>query len=121
MSQLRAYLYSNCSTCRKAKKYLTDQQIAFEEIPIREQPPSLAELEQMLAAYDGDIRKLFNTSGQDYRKGDYKEKLKSMSVKQALSALAANGNLIKRPFLISDNTALVGFKPDQWDSHFNNG
>ncbi|MCW8891077.1 MAG: Spx/MgsR family RNA polymerase-binding regulatory protein [Sedimenticola sp.] len=120
MSKLRAYLYSSCDTCRKAKKYLTEHHIDFEVVPIRETPPSLDELKQMLAAYGGEIRKLFNTSGMDYRQGQYKEKLKTMSDDQALVALSRNGNLIKRPFVISDTIAVVGFKADQWDDLFKN-
>ncbi|TVO70554.1 Spx/MgsR family RNA polymerase-binding regulatory protein [Sedimenticola selenatireducens] len=118
MGKLRAYLYSNCGTCRKAKKYFGERQIDFEEIAIREQPPSLIELRQMLDAYQGDVRKLFNTSGQDYRQGGYKDKLNQLTPEQALSALAENGNLIKRPFVISDTVALVGFNTEQWDSYF---
>lgn len=118
MSSLKVYAYANCGTCRKAKKYLAARGIEFTEIPIREQPPSERELRIMLEACDGQISRLFNTAGQDYRQGGYKEKLKTMSVGQALSELAANGNLIKRPFVIADEIALVGFKPELWDTFF---
>jgi arsenate reductase len=117
MGKLKAYLYSNCGTCRKAKKYFDDHQIDFEEIAIREQPPSLSELRQMLDAYQGEVRKLFNTSGQDYRQGGYKDKLNQLTSEQALAALAENGNLIKRPFVISGSVALVGFNAEQWDRY----
>lgn len=118
MSNLKIYLYSKCDTCRKAKRYLTENGVDFTAISIRETPPSLSELQQMLEAFGGEVRKLFNTSGMDYRQGNYKEKLKTLSNEQALLALSKNGNLIKRPFVISDTIALVGFKTDQWDKHF---
>lgn len=118
MSTLKVYLYANCGTCRKAKKYLAERDIQFTEIPIREQPPSVRELGAMLEACDGGITRLFNTSGQDYRQGGYKEKLKTMSVEEIISELAANGNLIKRPFVISDTTALIGFRQEEWDKVF---
>jgi len=72
----------------------------------------------MLDAYDGAIIRLFNTSGQDYRQGGYKEKLKTMSVEEMISELAANGNLIKRPFVVSDSMALIGFRQEEWDKVF---
>ena len=118
MSELKIYLYSKCSTCRKAKQYLQVHGVPFQEIPIREQPPTMSELKRMLVAYNGEVRKLFNTSGQDYRQGGYKEKLKQMDASQALAELAANGNLIKRPFVISDKIRTVGFKQDVWDQLF---
>lgn len=121
MNTLKVYLYANCGTCRKAKKYLQARNIDFVEIPIREQPPSEQELLTMLDAYNGVVTKLFNTSGQDYRQGAYKDKLKTMPLNQAIEALAANGNLIKRPFAISDKIAMVGFKEDEWEKVFQPG
>jgi len=115
MPKLKMYLYSKCSTCRKATKYLESKQIMFDVIAIREQPPTLKELEFMLAQYDGEIRKLFNTSGQDYRNGDYKNRLPAMSIEEALKELSLNGNLIKRPFLISNQLGQVGFKEIEWE------
>ncbi|WP_428623608.1 arsenate reductase family protein [Sedimenticola sp.] len=114
---LKVYLYANCGTCRKAKQYLGEKHIPYTEIPIREQPPSKQELMKMLDAYGGAITRLFNTSGQDYRQGGYKEKLKTLTTDQAIAELAANGNLIKRPFVVSDKVALVGFKPEEWDAY----
>ena len=88
--------------------------IHFSEIPIRETPPTIAELRTMLAAYDGEMRRLFNTSGLDYRALNLKEKLTEMSEKEALELLTKNGNLVKRPFLLDGDNglALVGFKED---------
>lgn len=111
---LKVYAYSGCGTCRKAQKFLEENGVPHKLLPIRETPPSLAELKRMLKAYDGDIRRLFNTSGQDYRSLGMKDKLPGMKDSEALELLAGNGNLIKRPFVISKDKALVGFKPDEW-------
>lgn len=111
---LQIYTLKTCDSCRKATKWLTQNQIPFQEIAIREQPPSLADLKRALASLDGDIRRLFNTSGQDYRNLNLKEKLPTLSTAQALDLLANNGNLIKRPFLISKSKTLVGFQPETW-------
>ncbi len=111
---LQIYTLKTCDSCRKATKWLTENKLTFQEIAIREQPPSLADLKRALANLDGDIRKLFNTSGQDYRSLNLKEKIPSLSTDQALELLANNGNLIKRPFLISKSETLVGFQPETW-------
>jgi len=111
---LSIYTLKTCDSCRKATKWLAENQIAFQEIPIRETPPSLADLKRALAGLIGDTRKLFNTSGQDYRALNLKDKLPTLSTAQALELLASNGNLIKRPFLISKSETLVGFQPETW-------
>ncbi len=68
----------------------------------------------MLASYSGEVRKLFNTSGMQYRELNMKEKLPVMSAKQAIDLLAENGKLIKRPFLLKADKGIVGFKEELW-------
>lgn len=113
---LKLYAYSGCSTCKNAIKWLNAHKIPFEEIAIRTTPPSLGELKAMLAAHHGELRRLFNTSGQDYRALQIKDKLPTMSLEAALDLLATNGNLAKRPFVIDTKRAihLLGFKEDEW-------
>ena len=115
---LRIYTYEKCDTCRKALKFLAARGIATEVIPIRERPPSKAELKQMLDAVGGDIRKLFNTSGQDYQALKLKDKLPLMTAAQAFDLLASNGNLVKRPFVIVGKRGIVGFKEEDWRNLF---
>lgn len=113
---LKLYAYQGCSTCRNAIKWLKQHDIAFNEIPIRETPPSVAELRAMLDACDGDLRRLFNTSGMDYRALGMKDKLPTMTIDAALELLSTSGNLVKRPFAIdmAKKVFLVGFKQDEW-------
>ena len=111
---LRIYTLSNCDTCRAATKWLRSRGVPFEEIPIREAPPKLNELRAALAKYDGDLRRLFNVAGRDYRELKIAEKLPDMTPPAALALLAGNGNLVKRPFLIGNDLALVGFNEKAW-------
>ena len=111
---LKVYTYANCDTCRRAVKWLRVHNLAFDERAIRETPPTAAELRTMLRAQGGEIRKLFNTSGRDYREKKLGEKLPAMSEAEALSLLGGNGNLVKRPFLLGDDVALVGFDEKAW-------
>jgi len=111
---LRVYTYAKCDTCRKAVKFLRAQGIAFEEIPIRETPPTRDESRTMLSAQGGQLRKLFNTSGADYKALGLSAKLPTLSQDEALDLLATNGNLVKRPFALGHGVALVGFDETTW-------
>ena len=113
---LKIYTLSNCDTCRSATKWLRSHDVPFEEVAIRETPPKVAELRSVLAAYDGDLRRLFNTAGRDYRDQKLAEKLPDMTTSTALTLLAGNGNLVKRPFLIGEGVALVGFNEKTWEA-----
>lgn len=112
---LKIYAYSGCSTCKGALKFLQEREVPHQILAIRETPPTKAELKKMLAVYDGDLRRLFNTSGQDYRSLGLGPKLAAMSIDEALGLLAANGNLVKRPFVVSKDGGWVGFKPEEWE------
>lgn len=69
----------------------------------------------MLAAYGGERRRLFNTTGRDYRSQNLGDKLPTMTEGEALRLLSENGNLVKRPFLIGGDAALVGFDETIWE------
>ena len=115
---LKIYEYKGCGTCRKALKWLEAKGIEFEKIAIRERPPSKAELKRMLKAYEGNLRALFNTSGGDYRALNMKEKLAKLSKVEAIDLLAANGNLVKRPFVMTKDGGVVGFNEAEWEAFF---
>ncbi|MBC7692743.1 MAG: arsenate reductase family protein [Methylotenera sp.] len=111
---VRIYEYANCSTCKTALKFLERHQIAHVKLPIVDEPPSKSELKKMLSFYQGDLKKLFNTSGQVYREMGLGAKLSTLTQDEALELLAKNGKLIKRPFLLSSEGGLVGFREAEW-------
>jgi arsenate reductase (glutaredoxin) len=113
---LKIYTLAQCDTCRRAVQWLRARRIAFDERPIRETPPAPAELRAVLAAQGGAVRKLFNSSGRDYREQKLGEQLPAMSEAAALARLAGNGNLVKRPLAIDGGVALVGFDEKTWAS-----
>ena len=112
------YTYVSCDTCRRATRWLREQQIEFVEKPIRETPPTRPELKRMLKFQDGQLTKLFNVAGRDYRDQDLKTKLPRLSEDQALALLSGNGNLVKRPFLLGEKVGLVGFDEEAWGEAF---
>ena len=113
MSDLKVYSYSRCTTCRKALAWLKAQGFIAEVVDITILPPDRQTLVDALQQF-GQVKHLFNTSGQSYRAMGAAV-VKAMSDEQALDALAKDGRLIKRPFLLTSvGQILVGFKPDQW-------
>ena len=113
---MKVYIYEKCGTCRKALKWLDERGIEYQTVSIRETPPSKTVLKKMLKAKDGQRKKLFNTSSKDYREPEVKDRLPSLSTDEAIALLASRGNLVKRPFVLSDDVALVGFKEDEWEA-----
>lgn len=110
---MKLYSYGACSTCRKAIQWLKERGHSPESIDITLNPPSQQEL--VLALAQLGRKRLFNASGQSYRALG-SAVVQAMDDGEALAALAADGKLIKRPFLITDNGKIVtGFKPEEWE------
>lgn len=116
--RIEVFHYPKCSTCRKALKWLEEQGIEHTRIDIVERPPSKTKLAQAKRLAGVELRKLFNTSGQSYKAGNWKDRIATTSEADALAALAADGKLIKRPLVIGEDFALIGFKPEAWAERF---
>ncbi|WP_368243996.1 arsenate reductase family protein, partial [Clostridium tertium] len=106
--------YPKCTTCRKAKKFLTENNIEFIDRHIADENPTKEELKDWIAKSGLPINKFFNTSGVLYREMQLKDKVKVLPEDELLDILASNGMLVKRPIVIKDNTVLVGFKEADW-------
>lgn len=121
LPMLRIYTLSNCDTCRKAVKWLQARGVAFEERAIRETPPGAAEVRAMLKAQGGELKKVFNVAGGEFREQKLGEKLPTMTEAQAVTLLSGNGSLVKRPFLIGEGVGLTGFKEAEWAEKLGKG
>ncbi|WML55684.1 arsenate reductase family protein [Neobacillus sp. PS3-12] len=112
---LTFYWYPKCGTCRKAKKWLDDHQLSYQEIHIVEHPPTRVELEDFYQKSGLPINKFFNTSGQKYRELGLKDKVKTSSEQELLDLLASDGMLIKRPILTDGEKVTVGFNEESFE------
>lgn len=107
--------YPACSTCQKAKKWLTENNIEFTNRLIVEENPTADELKTWISRSGLPVKKFFNTSGLVYKELKLSERLKDMSEDQQIDLLATNGKLVKRPLVVTDSLVLVGFKPEEWE------
>ena len=110
--------YPKCSTCKKAKKWLEENNIEFDDRNIVEETPTATELNEWIKESGQEIKKWFNTSGLKYKELKLKEKLDTMKDKEKIELLASDGMLIKRPLLISNKGIFIGFKEEMWQNAF---
>ncbi|MFC7394339.1 arsenate reductase family protein [Scopulibacillus cellulosilyticus] len=112
---LTVYSYPNCGTCRKAKKWLDDHNLQYQEVHIVETPPTKADLADFHKKSGLPLRKFFNTSGQKYRQLGMKDKIKTATDDELLNWLASDGKLIKRPIITDNEHVTVGFKEETFN------
>ena len=106
--------YSRCSTCQKAKKWLDENGISYQERSIKEQNLTGEELKLWHQKSGLPLKKFFNTSGMLYKEMQLKDKLPNMSEEEQYALLATDGMLVKRPILVGDDFVLTGFKEKEW-------
>lgn len=114
---MKIYEYPKCSTCRAAKKFITNNNLDAEFIDITVEQPSKEEILNILKNFNLDIKKLFNTSGVKYRELKLKEKLNGIPLDEQIDILLSDGMLMKRPlcFDLKNEILLIGFKEPQWE------
>ena len=108
--------YPACSTCKKAKKWLEEKGVSYEDRHIKENNPSYEELKHWYQRSGLPLKKFFNTSGLQYRAMELKDRLPDMTEEEQLRLLASDGMLVKRPVLVTETRVLVGFKAEQWET-----
>lgn len=106
--------YPRWTTCSKARKWLEENNVWYEERNIKDNNPTEEELKEWIERSGYSIKKFFNTSGQIYRELALKDRLDSMSDDEKVKILASNGMLVKRPILVGEDIVLVGFKEEEW-------
>lgn len=119
MKKIEFINYPKCSTCVKARKWLEEKNIPFENRDIVINNPNKDEIRTYLELSKKDLKKFFNTSGILYREMNLKDKLPKMSQEDMIGILSTNGKLIKRPLLVTEKDVLVGFKEEEWKKYFN--
>lgn len=106
--------YPKCSTCKKAKKWLEENQVAFSDRHIVEENPTKEELREWHKKSGFPLKKFFNTSGMLYRELELKDKLPTMIEEEQYELLAGNGMLVKRPVVVGEDFVFLGFREAEW-------
>jgi arsenate reductase len=104
------YYKSTCSTCRKAKALLQELGIAADERDMSKNPLSADEVRALIG--DRELKPFLNTRTEMYR--DRGMKTNPPEKDEAISLMAENANLIRRPLLVSDDAILFGFDEEAY-------
>ena len=113
MKKLTFYSYPKCSTCRKASKWLDQNNIHYQLKDIVKEPPSKRFLELALIQFSLDKKKIFNTRGKSFKSINIE--IFDLTKKRIIELLSNDGKLIKRPFLIINESKLIlGFNESEY-------
>ena len=108
--------YPKCSTCQKAKAWLQERGVAFDERDIKQDNPTEQELRAWHEKSGLPLKRFFNTSGLQYKALGLKDKLPAMTEDEQYALLATDGMLVKRPIVVGEDFVLVGFREAKWEA-----
>lgn len=109
---LTFYGYKKCGTCRKAEQALVRLGVEYRFVDITERPPGSGTLRKLARQAGVEGRKLFNTSGVQYRALGIKMRLPDLTEAAIYQLLAGDGRLIKRPIVTDGEHTTIGFRED---------
>jgi arsenate reductase (glutaredoxin) len=107
MTKIRFYEKKTCSTCRKAKAFLTERGAELESIDLN-QGLTADQLDALIG--DRDYRKFLNFRNELYRERRMKDHPPSRE--EALRLMAEHPNLIRRPLVVRGKQVVAGFDTD---------
>ncbi|TDM12569.1 Spx/MgsR family RNA polymerase-binding regulatory protein [Macrococcus lamae] len=111
---IKFFQISNCSTCKKAGQFLSENGVSFEPINLKEHTPTAGEFDRIVKQTNIDVDKLFNRQGTKFRELNLKDKLEDFSYDEKLNLLASDGMLVKRPLAVNDSKITLGFKEEDY-------
>ncbi len=110
------YGIPNCDTVKKARQWLTANDLDFQFHDFKKQGVDTALLQRWIA--DIGLDKLINRAGTTWRALSDAEKAQAGSAEGAIALLQAKPSIIKRPVLDNAGKLSVGFKAETWQEAF---
>lgn len=109
------YGIPNCDTIKKAKRFLQNKQLEFDFHDYKKQGVSADFLNNVIA--EKGMAVVLNKRGTTYRKLDEQTK-QALEGDKAVTILADNPSMIKRPILVHEQSIVVGFSESEYEELF---
>ena len=117
MKKIIFYSYLRCTTCRKAAKWLDNNDLEYLLIDIVKDPPLSDYLNLALEQYSDDSKRIFNIRGQAFKTLNLD--IYDLSREEIIQLLLSDGKLIKRPFLVyEEKKVILGFNEIEYAKQF---
>lgn len=104
------YTTPSCTSCRKARAWLTENELPFKERNIFSDPLNSDELMEILSLTKNGTEDIISTRSKVYQKLDIH--LEELKLEELLSLIEKYPNLLKRPIILDENKLQVGYNEE---------
>lgn len=105
------FLSPSCTSCRKARAWLTKHQVPFQEHNIITNPLSREELMKILSFTENGTEDIISTRSKIFQKLDID--VDDMSISELLTLIGDNPSLLRRPIILDSKRMQIGFNEDE--------
>jgi regulatory protein spx len=110
MENLTFFTYPSCTSCRKAKKWLNANSIAFDERHLFRDTPTHDELVHLLSLTTEGLDEILATRSQTFKQ--LGTDVNDLPLSKVIDLIIQEPKLLRRPLLTDGKKLVVGYNPD---------
>lgn len=108
---IKLYVSPSCTSCRKAKSWLEEQGLEYEEKNIFHEPLTKDEIKEILMLTDEGTEEIISYRSQAYQ--DLDVDIDALSMNDLLNLFIEEPSLIRRPIIMDDRRLQIGFNEEE--------
>ncbi|WP_226576960.1 transcriptional regulator SpxA [Halobacillus litoralis] len=105
------YTSPSCTSCRKAKAWLEEHDIAYTERNIFSEPLTLDEIKEILRMTEDGTEEIISTRSKVFQKLEVD--FDQLPMQDLFDLIQENPGLLRRPIIIDDKRLQVGYNEDE--------
>ncbi|KRG10866.1 transcriptional regulator SpxA [Lederbergia galactosidilytica] len=105
------YTSPSCTSCRKARNWLEQQNISYNERNIFSDPLTLDEIKEILRMTEDGTDEIISTRSKIFQKLNVD--LESLPLQQLFELIQKNPGLLRRPIILDEKRLQVGYNEDE--------
>ncbi|MGM7700912.1 transcriptional regulator SpxA [Pseudalkalibacillus sp. Hm43] len=105
------YTSPSCTSCRKARAWLEEHEIPFQERNIFSEPLSINELKEILRMTEEGTDEIVSKRSKTFQ--ELNVNLETMPLQDLFELMSENPGLLRRPIMIDEKRLQVGYNEDE--------
>ncbi len=110
------YTYPSCTSCRKAKAWLSEQGVSYEERHLYKDPPTSDELMAIIRKTHNGTDEILSTRSHYFK--NLNKDIENMKFSEFLEFLSGEPKLLKRPILTNGDNIVIGYDKGALEQYF---
>lgn len=108
---INLYVSPSCTSCRKAKSWLDEQELDYVEKNIYHDPLTKEEIKEILMLTDEGTGEIISYRSQAYQNLDVD--IEDLSMSELLDLFTEQPSLIRRPIIMDDRRLQIGYNEEE--------